>query len=150
MVRSRCRNGMSGWWVSLIGHSRLHRGDSSLVVWFWGVCVSCWKGQLMLKVKSMAFNELVKAKARIEAELELRAAKERSRLIEAIGRLRRISAKSNGVGAGRPHALKGKKLPPLYRNPKNRSETWAGRGNRPRWLVAALKGGKKLEAFAIK
>ena len=105
----------------------------------------------MLKVKSMAFNELVKAKAKIEAELELRAAKERSSLIEAIGKLRRLSAtKSNGVGAGRPHALKGKKLPPLYRNPKNRAETWAGRGNRPRWLVAALRSGKKLEAFAIK
>ena len=105
----------------------------------------------MLKVKSMAFNELVKAKAKIEAELELRAAKERSSLIEAIGKLRRLSVtKSNGVGAGRPHALKGKKLPPLYRNPKNRAETWAGRGNRPRWLVAALKGGKKLQAFAIR
>lgn len=103
----------------------------------------------MLKVKSMAFNELVKAKAKIEAELELRAAKERSRLIEAIGRLRTMTAtKSNG--AGRPHALKGRKLPPLYRNPKNRAETWAGRGNRPRWLVAGLKSGKKLQTFAIK
>lgn len=105
----------------------------------------------MLKVKSMAFNELVKAKAKIEAELELRAAKERSSLIEAIGRLRKLSAtNANGTGAGRPHALKGKKLPPLYRNPKNRDETWAGRGNRPRWLVSALRGGKKLEAFTIK
>ena len=104
----------------------------------------------MLKVKSMAFNELVKAKAKIEAELELRAAKERSRLIEAIGRLRRLSATKSNGGTGRPHALKGKKLPPLYRNPKNRTETWAGRGNRPRWLVAALRGGRKLEAFAIK
>jgi DNA-binding protein H-NS len=105
----------------------------------------------MLKVKSMAFNELVKAKAKIEAELELRAAKERSSLIEAIGRLRRLSAtKANGAATGRPHALKGRKLPPLYRNPKNRAETWAGRGNRPRWLVAALKGGKKLQTFAIK
>ncbi|MBY0319228.1 MAG: H-NS histone family protein [Reyranella sp.] len=105
----------------------------------------------MLKVKSMAFNELVKAKAKIEAELELRAAKERSSLIEAIGRLRKLSkTNANGDGAGRPHALKGKKLPPLYRNPKNRDETWAGRGNRPRWLVAALRGGKKLEAFTIK
>jgi DNA-binding protein H-NS len=105
----------------------------------------------MLKVKSMAFNELVKAKAKIEAELELRAAKERSRLIDAIGKLRRLSAMtSNGASTGRPHALKGKKLPPLYRNPKNRAETWAGRGNRPRWLVAALRGGKKLEAFAIR
>ena len=105
----------------------------------------------MLKVKSMAFNELVKVKAKIEAELELRAAKERSRLIDAIGRLRKMSTTQlNGTSMGRPHALKGKKLPPLYRNPKNRAETWAGRGNRPRWLVAALRGGKKLEAFAIK
>jgi DNA-binding protein H-NS len=105
----------------------------------------------MLKVKSMRFNDLVKAKAKIEAELELRAAKERSSLIEAIGRLRQLSAmKANGTGTGRPHALKGRKLPPLYRNPKNRAETWAGRGNRPRWLVAALKSGRKLESFVIK
>jgi DNA-binding protein H-NS len=105
----------------------------------------------MLKVKSMGFNELVKAKAKIEAELELRAAKERARLIEAIGKLRRLSSAPPGrAPADRPHALKGKKLPPLYRNPKNRTETWAGRGNRPRWLVAALKGGKKLEAFTIR
>lgn len=105
----------------------------------------------MLKVKSMAFNELVKAKAKIDAELELRAAKERSSLIEAIGRLRRLSATtSNGNGKGRPHALKGRKLPPLYRNPKNGAETWAGRGNKPRWLITALKGGKKLETFAIR
>ena len=34
--------------------------------------------------------------------------------------------------------------------PAKAPETWAGRGNRPRWLVAALKGGKKLEAFAIR
>ena len=105
----------------------------------------------MLKIKSMAFNELVKAKAKIEAELELRASKERSRLIDAIGRLRGVSAaKANGIGAGRPHSLKGRKLPPLYRNPKDRTETWAGRGNRPRWLAMAIKRGKKLEAFAIK
>ena len=105
----------------------------------------------MLNIKSMAFDDLVKAKARIDAEIELRAARERSRLMEAVGKLRRLAAMKSSVGrVGRAHALKGKKLPPLYRNPKNRRETWAGRGLRPRWLVAALKGGKKLEAFAIK
>jgi DNA-binding protein H-NS len=41
-------------------------------------------------------------------------------------------------------------VPPKYRNPKNRSETWAGRAATPRWLRADLKKGKKLEAFAIK
>lgn len=50
---------------------------------------------------------------------------------------------------GRGSALKGKKVKPKYRNPANRSETWTGRGLRPRWMVAALKGGKKLEDFAI-
>ena len=29
-------------------------------------------------------------------------------------------------------------------------ETWAGRGARPRWMVAALKKGKKMERFLIK
>jgi DNA-binding protein H-NS len=105
----------------------------------------------MLKVKSMAFDELLMAKGKIETEIELRSARDRSRLIDAIGNLRSVAAvKSATVRRAQPHALKGKKLPPRYRNPKNRKETWAGRGNRPRWLVAALKGGKKLEAFAVR
>jgi DNA-binding protein H-NS len=44
-------------------------------------------------------------------------------------------------------ALKGRKVPPKYRSPSG--ETWAGRGARPRWLVAAIKGGKKLDDFLI-
>jgi DNA-binding protein H-NS len=37
-----------------------------------------------------------------------------------------------------------------YRNPSNPKETWAGRGLKPRWLVAALKAGKKkLADFAV-
>ena len=105
----------------------------------------------MLNVKSMTFDRLVMAKGVIETEIELRSARERSRLIEAIGELRDVAAvKVASARHARPHALKGKKLPPRYRNPKNRKETWAGRGNRPRWLVAAIKGGKKLEAFAVR
>jgi DNA-binding protein H-NS len=43
--------------------------------------------------------------------------------------------------------LKGRKVPPKYRSPSG--ETWAGRGARPVWLVAAIKGGKKLDDFLI-
>jgi Transposase DDE domain group 1/H-NS histone family len=35
-----------------------------------------------------------------------------------------------------------------YRHPET-GETWAGRGLKPRWLTAAMKSGKSLEAFAI-
>jgi len=105
----------------------------------------------MLNVKSMTFDKLVVTKGAIETEIELRSARERARLIEAIGQVRGVAAvKVATARHARTHALKGRKLPPRYRNPKNGKETWAGRGHRPRWLVAALKGGKKLEAFAVR
>lgn len=40
-------------------------------------------------------------------------------------------------------------LAPKYRNPKNHSETWAGRGKKPGWVEAHLKAGGKLEDLAI-
>jgi DNA-binding protein H-NS len=51
------------------------------------------------------------------------------------------------VARGGGSALKGRKVPPKYRGPSG--ETWAGRGARPRWLLAAIKGGKKLDDFLI-
>ena len=37
-----------------------------------------------------------------------------------------------------------------YRDPKNPQNTWTGRGRMPRWLTAAMKGGKaKKENFLI-
>jgi len=53
------------------------------------------------------------------------------------------------VKQSRGSKLKGRKVPPKYRNPKNRDETWAGRGATPRWLRAYIKAGHKLEEFAI-
>ena len=38
---------------------------------------------------------------------------------------------------------------PKYRNPANPAETWSGRGKQPRWIVAQLKSGKKLDYFLI-
>lgn len=53
-----------------------------------------------------------------------------------------------------PRAAKGprkaaSKVAPKYRNPANSTETWSGRGKRPRWLASELTAGKKLEDFAI-
>ncbi len=102
----------------------------------------------MKMIKSMTFDELIKTKAEVEAAIQLHIASEHRQLLEAIGRLASVKAKE--PSGRREHALKGTKLAPRYRNPKDRRETWAGRGHKPRWLVAALKGGKKLEAFAIR
>lgn len=39
---------------------------------------------------------------------------------------------------------------PKYKNPENSAETWAGRGKQPRWLVAQVEAGKRIEDFLIK
>jgi DNA-binding protein H-NS len=46
-------------------------------------------------------------------------------------------------------AMKGRTVAPKYVNPDNRSETWTGRGRKPKWLVAKLNKGAKIEEFAI-
>jgi len=43
----------------------------------------------------------------------------------------------------------GAKVAPKYRNPANPSETWAGRGQPPRWMAAELAKGRKVEDFLI-
>ena len=38
---------------------------------------------------------------------------------------------------------------PKFRNPEQPSETWTGRGRKPRWLTAQLKSGKQIDDFRI-
>lgn len=54
-------------------------------------------------------------------------------------------AELTGVSAGR------KRAPAVarYANPANPSETWSGRGRKPRWFAAALAAGRKAEDLAI-
>src|SRR5262245_9322539 len=60
--------------------------------------------------------------------------------------LKRLDGGARAARQGRSR-LKGTKVAPKYRGPSG--ETWAGRGARPRWLVAAVKGGKKIDDFLI-
>ena len=45
---------------------------------------------------------------------------------------------------------KGRTVPAKYVNPDDPSETWTGRGRKPRWLTAKLQNGGKIEKFLIK
>jgi DNA-binding protein H-NS len=51
-----------------------------------------------------------------------------------------------GAKARRPYP----KVMPNYRNPAEPSETWSGRGNKPRWLSAQIADGKTVEQFLIR
>ena len=41
------------------------------------------------------------------------------------------------------------KVAPKYRNPQNPADTWAGRGQQPKWMATQIAAGRKLEDFLI-
>jgi len=79
-----------------------------------------------------------------KSELEKRLAK--LNRVEKFGEVRDATPLSKTNRAPR---RKYPKVLPKYYNPLSPTETWSGRGKQPRWLVAALKTGRKLEEFEI-
>lgn len=85
-------------------------------------------------LSAMSVDALLKLRDDINKVLDRRAYELRSQL--------------SMLGAQRRGPLKGRKVPPKYRSPSG--WIWAGRGAKPKWLVAAIKRGKKVEDFLIK
>jgi len=77
--------------------------------------------------------------------LSSRLNEEKALLEKRLKELGAQSGTSSGAAAKRPYP----RVVPKFRNPDHPSETWAGRGKKPRWVVAALKKGKRLEEFRI-
>jgi DNA-binding protein H-NS len=99
-----------------------------------------------MNLKSMSIDKLSKLREEVDAALSTKVIEERRAVQSELGRLERLATSRMGRrGRGGPRGS----IAPKYCNPENPSETWAGRGLKPRWLVAALKSGKKLEDFAI-
>jgi DNA-binding protein H-NS len=94
-----------------------------------------------VNLSDMTIEALMDLRKRVDETL----LKRRAELQKQLERITVLGGRRVVGGGG--SALKGRKVPPKYRGPSG--ETWAGRGARPRWLVAAIKEGKKLENFLI-
>jgi DNA-binding protein H-NS len=101
-----------------------------------------------MALKSMPIAKLQDLREQVQAAI---SEKLQSRRHELETELSRLDGYAGGARRGRPAGPDGRRgsVAPKYRNPENSAETWAGRGLKPRWLTAAMKGGKKLEDFAI-
>lgn len=104
-----------------------------------------------MDINSMDLKQLKELKKDIEKAI---SSFEARRLANA---RRELEAKAAELGVSLSEVLgtkpaKGTRavVAPKYRNPKNPSETWSGRGRKPRWLTVALTSvGAKLEDFLI-
>ena len=104
------------------------------------------------KIDKLSYNQLIELKDTIEATIAQRRADEQAALKEKMAEMAAeagfdledvLPAKRGGKGK------KGGTVAPKYRNPKDTSQTWTGRGRQPKWLVAELEKGRKLESFLI-
>src|SRR5262249_11350366 len=93
-----------------------------------------------VSLSGMTIEALMDLRKRVDETLHQHRAKLQQQL-------ERMEGGGARVIRGGESCLKEKKVPPKYRGPSG--ETWAGRGAMPRWLVAAIKGGKKLDDFLI-
>ena len=102
------------------------------------------------QLKSLAVDELWELHEAVAAELTHKMAAERDKLEQRLQKLIAVERQGLGATSKLPRARRPyPKVLPKYRNPKNRQETWAGRGKQPRWVTAQLKTGKKLDDFLI-
>lgn len=109
-----------------------------------------------LDLKSMSIDDLWALHEKVGAVLSEKIKAEKRGLEERLARLNRgviekpATARAALKIRGR-HAMRRKYPPvlPKYQNPSDPSETWAGRGKQPRWLVSQLKAGKKIDDFLI-
>lgn len=106
---------------------------------------------------SLSMDELWALHEEVSAILSERITSEKRGLEERLAKLNgglifdRAKIK-NGVSQASERRMVRRKYPPVlpkFRNPSDPSETWAGRGKQPRWMVTQLKAGKKMDDFLI-
>jgi DNA-binding protein H-NS len=94
----------------------------------------------------MSYIELVKFHERLKQAIAEKRASEAADAKEQL----RAAAEKAGFSVEELFGKRGyRKGTVKYRNPKDTSQTWTGRGRKPNWLVDALKKGAKIDAFAV-
>ena len=95
----------------------------------------------------MTVPKLQELKSQVEAAISAKVTERRRELELELSKLAGFGGRGKATKFGRGSQMG--PVAPKYRNPENPAETWAGRSLKPRWLTAAIKGGKKLDDFLI-
>lgn len=102
-----------------------------------------------IDLESLTQKELMKLKTSVEKALVTVEERNRKKAIEAA----QIAAREFGFSLQElvPNGsiISRKATAVKFQNPTDPSQTWAGRGRKPRWLSEALDAGRELEEFAV-
>jgi DNA-binding protein H-NS len=124
------------------------------VVWSWSVLYQFQRAHLEGNTMAtnnfdkMSYAELVKFHERLLQAI----ANKRSEDAAATKEQLRAMAEKAGFDVNELFGKRRGKRGPFgikYRNTKDPSQTWTGRGRKPNWLVDALKKGAKIDSFGV-
>jgi len=108
--------------------------------------------ELETALDTMSLADLKTAAPMIDAKIAEREKAEKDVVKAELAEL----AKSKGFDMAdlfgdTPKATKERKpVAPKYRNPADASQTWTGRGRKPKWVVEALDAGGNMDDFLIR
>lgn len=104
----------------------------------------------MSDLEKMTYAELRELSERVAEAMAERQTSERQELKEKLSAMAAASGFSvtELFTGGKGRASKGAAVI-KYRNPKDTSQTWSGRGRKPNWITEAVGKGQKLESFAV-
>jgi DNA-binding protein H-NS len=94
------------------------------------------------QLEKMSLKELTALHAKIQEAIDEKRVSERHEMRAKMEELARASGFSVAELFGRK-GKNGSKGVAKYRNPKDPSQTWTGRGRKPNWMVAAGGDGKR-------
>ena len=94
----------------------------------------------------MSYAELLRLEERIQTAIAAKRVEDAASTKEALRAMAEKAGFSLNDLFGKRGGRKGSGEV-KFRNPKDTSQTWTGRGRKPNWLVDAVKKGAKIDTF---
>jgi DNA-binding protein H-NS len=98
-------------------------------------------------LEKMSREELLDLRAQVDRALESWEARRKAEALKAAEE----AARKYGFSLTQLKEVGGKRTKgvPRYRNPNDPSQTWTGKGRKPKWIIEALDAGVPLEKLEI-
>lgn len=109
---------------------------------------------LEIDVNSMSLDDLRNLRTQIDRAISSYETRRRKEALAALERTARdmgfnLADLTGAQQARGRRAAAGGESPAKYAHPEDPSQTWSGRGRRPRWVTEQLESGKSLEDLRV-
>ena len=103
-----------------------------------------------INVDKMSLKDLLELEAKVQKAISNARERERAEIKQKVEAIVQTAGFSVSELFGSRAGARGKSVAAKYINPDDRSQTWTGRGRKPKWLVAKIEKGAKIEDFAVR